>query len=284
MYAERCVQACGRQMQKIESAIRLSSSHLVPEFLVWNSRSSLSLSLFYTVCCCYGFSRLLSPPGLSWSGLTDRNVLQLAFWSSSFWCQGGVCSFVYGGRFQFLQYTVVRISCRYTRFLVLQLISALMLYCLPVVLFLNLLHVIISLQHLHQLLLHLVFMALVRGAGGFCFAQKSKPLIFLGRLKGIIGGSGMAFFSLLEVWRIWRCFLAILDRLVRPGWYVTISGVHLVGCLCLWDSGPPCEAALILYESVNLLLLSGGLQPVDVFSVLWFSSHGILLLSRFFGI
>jgi len=36
-----------------------------------------------------------------------------------------------------------------------------MLYCLPVVLLLNLLHVTISWQHLHRLLFHLVFMALI---------------------------------------------------------------------------------------------------------------------------
>ena len=88
---------------------------------------------------------------------------------------------------------------RYTKFLVLQVISVLMLYCLPVVLLLNLLHVTISWQHLQQLLLHLVFMAFVGGAGGFSFARTSKSLIFLGRLKAIIGGSGMASFNLLEV-------------------------------------------------------------------------------------
>ena len=68
-------------------------------------------------------------------------------------------------------------------------------------------------------------MALVGGAGGFSFARTSKSLIFLGRLKA---GSGMAFFNLLEVWRIGRCFLTILDRLVSPGWYVTTNGVCLV--------------------------------------------------------
>ena len=71
-----------------------------------------------------------------------------------------------------------------------------MLYCLPVVLLLNLLHVTIPWQHLHWLLLHLVFMAFVGGAGGFSFARTSESLIFLGHLKA---GSGMGFFNLLEV-------------------------------------------------------------------------------------
>ena len=77
-------------------------------------------------------------------------------------------------------------------------------------------------------------MAFVGGAGGFSFARTSKSLIFLGRLKATIGGSGMAFFNLLDVWRIGRCFLVILDRLLSPGWYVTTSGIRLVGCLCVW--------------------------------------------------
>ena len=67
------------------------------------------------------------------------------------------------------------------------------------VLLLNLLHVTISSQHLHWLLLHLVFKAFVGGAGGFSLAWTSKSLMFFGRLKATIGGSGMAFFNLLEV-------------------------------------------------------------------------------------
>ena len=47
-------------------------------------------------------------------------------------------------------------------------------------------------------------------------------LIFLGRLKATIGGSGMAFFNLLDVWRIGRCFLVILDRLLSPGCSVVL--------------------------------------------------------------
>ena len=73
-----------------------------------------------------------------------------------------------------------------------------MLYCLPVVLLLNLLHVTISWQHLHRFLLYLVFMALVGGAGGFNLLKRVS-LIFLGYLKATIGESGMAFFNLLEV-------------------------------------------------------------------------------------
>ena len=42
-------------------------------------------------------------------------------------------------------------------------------------------------------------MAFAGGAGGFSFARTSKSLIFLGRLNATIGGSGMAFFNLLEV-------------------------------------------------------------------------------------
>ena len=47
-------------------------------------------------------------------------------------------------------------------------------------------------------------------------------LIFLGRLKATIDGSGMAFFNLLDVWRIGRCFLVILDRLLSPGCSVVL--------------------------------------------------------------
>ena len=42
-------------------------------------------------------------------------------------------------------------------------------------------------------------MAFVGGDGGFSFARTSRSFIFLGRLKAIIGGSGMASFNLLEV-------------------------------------------------------------------------------------
>ena len=100
-----------------------------------------------------------------------------------------------------------------------------------------------------------MFIVFAGGAGGFSFAQTSKSFMFLGRLKTTIGGSGMAFFSLLEVWRIGRCFFATRDRLVSPGWYVTTNGIRLVGCLC--GSGLPYEAALMLFESANPLLLSG---------------------------
>ena len=47
---------------KIESVTCLSSSRLAPEFLMWKSRSFLVLSS--TVCCYYGSSQFLSPPGL----------------------------------------------------------------------------------------------------------------------------------------------------------------------------------------------------------------------------
>ena len=37
------------------------------------------------------------------------------------------------------------------------------------------------------------------GAGGFSLARTSKSLMFFACLKATIGGSGMAFFNLLEV-------------------------------------------------------------------------------------
>ena len=61
-----------------------------------------------------------------------------------------------------------------------------------------------------------MFKAFGGGAGGFGLARTSKSLMFFGRLKATIGGSGMAFFNLLEARRIGRCFLAIFDRLVNP--------------------------------------------------------------------
>ena len=76
-----------------------------------------------------------------------------------------------------------------------------------------------------------MFMAFVGGAGGFSFVRMSRSLIFLGCLKATIGGSGMGFLNLLEMW---RCFLATLDRLVSPGLYVTTNGV---GCLCMGIQG-----------------------------------------------
>ena len=44
-----------------------------------------------------------------------------------------------------------------------------------------------------------MFKAFGGGAGGFGLARTSKSLMFFGRLKATIGGSGMAFFNLLEV-------------------------------------------------------------------------------------
>ena len=75
-----------------------------------------------------------------------------------------------------------------------------MLYCPPVVLLLNLLHVTISWQHLHRFLFFVVLGVYGIGgrAGGFSLLKRVS-LIFLGCLKATIGESGMAFFNLLEV-------------------------------------------------------------------------------------
>ncbi len=67
---------------------------------------------------------------------------------------------------------------RYTRFLDLHVISVLMLYSLPVLMLLKLLHVqtSISVQHLHRLLLHGVLQLLVGGAGVVTLARTSRSL------------------------------------------------------------------------------------------------------------
>ena len=92
-----------------------------------------------------------------------------------------------------------------------------MLYCLPVLLLLKLLHDTISVQHLQRLVLHGVLPVLVGGAGLVSLARTSRSLRFFGRLNAIRGGLGMALRSLWEVCRIGKCFLAILARLAREG-------------------------------------------------------------------
>ena len=75
-----------------------------------------------------------------------------------------------------------------------------------------------SWQHLQRLCPQVVFPVLVGGAGVVSFARTSRSLRFFGHLKATNGGLGRACFSLEEEWKIGRCFLAILARLVRLGW------------------------------------------------------------------
>ena len=67
---------------------------------------------------------------------------------------------------------------RYTRLLVLHVLLLLMLYCLPVIWLLNVLHIAVSWQHLHHLLLHLLLSVSV--GGNWCGqgrADKEVPQI-----------------------------------------------------------------------------------------------------------
>ena len=172
-----------------KSVTHLSSSCMTPEFLVWKVRGSLFL--FSTACWYYGAIPLTSRSFTKWSdwqkcaatGFSVFLVLMLKQWPfirtwRAFSVSPTYCS----------QHLLHEIRC--TRFLLLQVISALM-YCLPVVLLLNLLHVTISWQHLHQLLLHLVFMAFVGGAGGFSFARTIKSLIGASLSKSHTSGTAL---------------------------------------------------------------------------------------------
>ncbi len=76
---------------------------------------------------------------------------------------------------------------RYTRFLDLHVICILMLYCLPVLLLLKLLHVSISAQHLQRLLLHGALPVLVGGASVDSFWRKSVVSF---RYEGTLATSG----------------------------------------------------------------------------------------------
>ena len=65
----------------------------------------------------------------------------------------------------------------------------------------------------------------------FNSVQASRSFKFLGWQMAIKGGSGMACCSLSKRC---RCFLHHLLSLLRVGWYVITSSIHLVLGLCGW--------------------------------------------------
>ena len=165
-------------------------------------------------------------PGLSGSGLLDRNEQQLLSLFSLFRCLSDVRSFSNAVPVQFPCSSHLLHEIRYTKFYV---ICVLMLYCRPVLLLLKVLQVVISAQHLQRLL---ALPVLVGGGEVSTLQRTSMSFKLRGRLNAIRGGLGIALWSLREVWSIGRCFLVIFTKFTREGWYVTTRGILFSGGWC----------------------------------------------------
>ena len=102
-------------------------------------------------------------------------------------------------------------------------------------LLLNILQVVISVQHLQRQLLQGALPVLVGGDEVSALARTSRSFRLRGHLNATKGGLGIALWSLLEVCSIGRCFLVIFIKFAREGWYVTTRGILFRGGLCWWD-------------------------------------------------